>query len=100
MKVFVVPVLAVLAGVLCADAQTVAIDRSYKLLREDEDWTFLKDRSLSQDFWDSIKYIPLRKRADNWYLTIGGEAREVWEQIGNDNWGQQQIINGYLNELE
>jgi len=31
-------------------------------------------------------------------MTIGGEAREVWEQIGNENWGQQPYMNGYLNE--
>jgi Alginate export len=31
-------------------------------------------------------------------MTIGGEAREVWEQIGNDNWGQQPYMNGYLNQ--
>ncbi len=35
-------------------------DRNYKLLREDENWTFLRDRALRQDFWDPIKYIPLR----------------------------------------
>ena len=73
-------------------------DRSYNLLRDDENWTFLRDRALRQDLWDPIKYIPLRTRADDWYLTIGGEAREVWEQIGNDNWGQQPYMNGYLNE--
>jgi hypothetical protein len=73
-------------------------DRSYQLLRNDEDWTFLRDRALRQDFWDPIKYVPLRNHADDWYLTIGGEAREVWEQIGNDNWGQQPYMNGYLNE--
>jgi len=73
-------------------------NRSYMLLREDEDWSFLRDRSLRQDFWDPIKYIPLRSDADDWYLTIGGEAREVWEQIGNDNWGQQPFMNGYFNE--
>ena len=73
-------------------------DRSYKLLREDEDWSFLRDPTLRQDFWDPIKYIPLRGGADDWYLTIGGEVREVWEQIGNDNWGQQPYMNGYFNE--
>ena len=73
-------------------------DRSYKLLREDENWTFLRNRALRQDFWDPIKFIPLRNRADDWYLTIRGEAREVWEQIGNDNWGQQPYMNGYLND--
>ena len=40
----------------------------------------------------------MRKDADDWYLTIGGEVREVWEQIGNDNWGQQLYMNGYFNE--
>jgi hypothetical protein len=35
-------------------------DRSYKLLSEDEDWSFLSDPALRQDFWDPIKYIPLR----------------------------------------
>lgn len=71
--------------------------RTYKLLREDEDWTFLRDTSLREDFWDPIKYIPIRND-DAWFMTIGGEAREVWEQIGNDNWGQAPYMNGYLNE--
>jgi hypothetical protein len=73
-------------------------DRSFKLLSEGEDWSFLRDPTLRQDFWDPIKYIRLRKDSDDWYLTIGGEAREVWEQIGNDNWGQQPFMNGYFNE--
>jgi hypothetical protein len=77
---------------------TATPDRSYQLLREDENWTFLRNKALRQDFWDPIKYIPLRSSSDNWYLTIAGEAREVWEQIGNDNWGQQPYMNGYFNE--
>src|SRR5258708_40029528 len=32
------------------------------------------------------------------FLSIGGEARYVWEQIGNDNWGQQPFMNGYFNQ--
>jgi Alginate export len=75
-----------------------APDRSYKLIRSDEDWIFLQDKSLREDFLDPIKYIPLRTNAKDWYLTFGGEAREVWEQIGNDNWGQSPFWNGYLNE--
>jgi hypothetical protein len=81
-----------------SEGNAPAPDRSYQLLREDENWTFLRNPSLRQDFWDPIKYITLRNRSDNWYLTIAGEAREVWEQIGNDNWGQQPYMNGYLNE--
>jgi hypothetical protein len=78
--------------------QVPEVNRNYKLLREGEDWSFLKDTKLREDFWDPIKYIPLRKSADDWYMTIGGEAREVWEQIGNDNWGESAFWNGYLNE--
>jgi hypothetical protein len=73
-------------------------DRSYKLLRSDEDWSFLRDKNLRSDFWDPIKYIPLRKTDKNWFVTFGGEERDTWEQIGNDNWGQSPIMNGYLND--
>jgi Alginate export len=68
------------------------------LLRSDEDWSFLHDKNLRDDFLDPIKYIRLRKADKDWFVTFGGEAREVWEQIGNDNWGQSPIMNGYLNE--
>ena len=93
-----------LVAVLPARAQSDPVaasaipDRSYQLLSEDENWSFLRDSKLREDFWDPIKYIPLRNRANDWYLTIGGEAREVWEQIGNDNWGESPFWNGYLNE--
>ena len=78
--------------------QVPEVDRKYELLREDEDWTFLRNPDLRQDLWDRVKYVPLRHDANDWYLTVAGEAREVWEQIGNDNWGQQPYMNGYLNE--
>ena len=72
--------------------------RAYHLLREDDDWSFLADSTMGKDFWDPIKYIRLRSGRNDWFLSIGGEAREVWEQIGNDNWGQQPFLNGYFNE--
>src|SRR6478736_4888407 len=87
--------LAVLAQSNGAEGPEVP-DRNYQLLREDEDWSFLRNKSLRLEFWDAVKYIPLRNSRE-WYMTIGGEAREVWEQIGNDNWGQQSSMNGYLN---
>jgi Alginate export len=89
---------------LCACGQSASIidsagpDRSIHLLREDEDWSFLADSALRQDFWDPIKYIRLRGSDNDWFMTISGEAREVWEQIGNDNWGEDPYWNGYLNE--
>jgi hypothetical protein len=63
------------------------------LLRESEDWSFLKDQKLRQDLWDPIKYIPLGTNGE--YLTIGGEVREVFEQVGNDNWGKQPYMNAF-----
>jgi hypothetical protein len=73
-------------------------DRSYRLLREDEDWSFLANPKLRQDFWDPIKYIRLRRGRNDWFLTISGEAREVWEQTGNNNWGQQPYWNNFFLE--
>ena len=72
--------------------------RTYHLLREDDDWSFLADPTLRREFWDPIKYIRLRPGRNDWFLSLGGEARETWEQIGNDNWGQQPFMNGYFNE--
>lgn len=72
--------------------------RTYHLLREDDDWSFLSDPARRQDFWDPIKYIPLRSGRNDWFLSIGGEARYIWEQIGNDNLGQQPFMNGYFNQ--
>jgi Alginate export len=70
--------------------------RTYSLLREDENWSFLKNPSLRQDPWDRLKYIPLGH--DGWFLTVGGEAREAFEQVGNDNWGKQPYTNTFFLE--
>ncbi len=72
--------------------------RIYHLLREDDDWSFLAEPAKRQEFWDPIKYICLRSDRNDWVLSMGGEVREIWEQIGNDNWGQQPFMNGYFNE--
>jgi len=89
------------AKISLAQSQAVepqAADRTYHLLREDDNWSFLANPAERRDFWDPIKYIPLRSERNDWFLSIGGETREVWEQIGNDNWGQQPRMNGYLNQ--
>jgi hypothetical protein len=95
-----VTLLAAVAA-LCQSAPSAnpdAPDRSIKLLREDEDWSFLVDPAQRQDFWDPLKYIRLRAGHNDWFLTISGEAREIWEQIGNDYWGQAPYWNGYFDE--
>jgi len=92
------------AGAVLSQGQSIPINdtpppaRNYHLLREDDDWSFLADQTLRQDFWDPIKYIRLRPARNDWFLSMGGEARYIWEQIGNDNWGQAPFMNGYFNQ--
>jgi hypothetical protein len=103
-RAFTALALTLFFNVVCACGQSTSItdspspDRSYRLLREDEDWSFLADPKLRQDFWDPIKYIRLRRGRNDWFLTISGEAREVWEQTGNNNWGQQPYWNNFFLE--
>lgn len=81
---------------LCAQVQDEAPApvRTYNLLRENDDWSFLADPSQRSDFWDPIKYIPLGCEAC--YLSLGGEIREAFERVGNDNWGKQPYSNAFL----
>jgi hypothetical protein len=85
-----------LAVGLCAQVQeeSPAPERTYNLLRENDDWSFLADSSLRRDFWDPIKYIPLGCEAC--YVSLGGEVRQVFEQVANDNWGKQPYMNTFL----
>jgi hypothetical protein len=94
--------LLVLLIVVPAYAQSAAVPSvyppsPYRLLRDDEDWSFLSNAALRQDFWDPIKYVPLRDQSD-WYLSVGGEVREVFERVGNDNWGAQPYVNRFVLE--
>lgn len=59
----------------------------YRLLREEEDWSYLADPKMrGHDPFDPMKYIGLGK-PEQWYLTLGGEAREWFESYKNENWG-------------
>ena len=60
----------------------------FKILRSEEDWSVLKDIPKSQhtDPFDSIKYIPLNDTGSV-YLSFGGETRQHYESIRNENWG-------------
>jgi hypothetical protein len=98
MRAFAILILMLLASPLISQGQSIPIAesptpaRTYHLLREDDDWSFLADRAERQDSWDPIKYIPRRHDRNDWFLPMGGEVRKIWEQIGNDNWGQQPFI--------
>ena len=68
--------------------------RTYSLLRENEDWSWLANPALREDYADRIKYLPLGR--NGWYVTLGGEIREVLEQVVNDNFGKQGYTNRFL----
>lgn len=59
----------------------------FKSLRYEENYQFLRDSSQKTDFFDSLKYIPLNK-SESLYLTLGGETRQHYEFIDNNNWGK------------
>ena len=68
---------------------------SFNQSRYKEDYRFLKTPTKRADFFDPIKYIPLNK-SESLYLTLGGETRQHFESIKNNNWGKgTQDDNGY-----
>src|SRR5262249_54359640 len=69
---------------------------SYKQLRYEEDWSFLRDPNRRAEVLDRIKYIQLGDKED-WYLTIGGEVRMQYERFVNPGWGRgPEDDSGYL----
>ena len=64
---------------LSTQAVAQAARPSYQPIRYDEDWSALRDRSLHDDVWDRVKYMPLRW--PNWFLTVAGETRERYELL-------------------
>jgi hypothetical protein len=68
----------------------------FKLLRQDENWSALRDPTLRTDVFDPLKFIYLNHDGSSW-LTLGGEVREQYEYFDNANWGKgPQDDNGYL----
>ena len=60
---------------------------AYKVLRFDENYSSLSNPTNRTDWFDPIKYIPLRTNDPVWYLTFGGEVRERFEGSYNSNFG-------------
>ncbi len=68
----------------------------YELLRQDEDYSYLRNPACKLDSLDSLKYVQLGT-SDNSFLTIGGEVREWYEGFRNALWRVgPQDDNGYL----
>jgi hypothetical protein len=69
---------------------------TYTLLRQDEDYSYLRNDACKRDRWDFLKYVRLASSDDS-FLTVGGEAREWYQGFRNANWGVgPQDDNGYL----
>src|SRR5260370_25732265 len=60
---------------------------AYKMLRFDEDYSYLVNQDNCTDLFDPVKYIPLRKDDPLWYLSFGGELRERVEGNYDPNFG-------------
>lgn len=56
-------------------------------MRQEEDWSALRDPALRTDLFDRVKFIPLNRDGSSW-LTLGGEARERYEYFENANWAK------------
>jgi Alginate export len=60
--------------------------QKFRLLRFDENYTYLKDSARS--FYEQLKYTPI---GNNAYLTLGGEARYEYVAFNNEDWGRLNI---------
>jgi hypothetical protein len=68
----------------------------YTLTRYDEDYSYLANPANRTDPLDVIKYIPLFNWGSSYFLTLGGDLREQYEFIQNDNFGLGSVNNhGY-----
>jgi hypothetical protein len=69
-----------------AGAQPQAIQTpAYTPVRWNENYSYLSDESKRTDFFDPIKHIPLGP--DDWYLSLGGQARYRYEYFDEFNFG-------------
>jgi len=59
----------------------------YQSLRFNENYFYLSNPTNRTDWFDPIKYIPLRSGDPTWYLTFGGEVRERFEGNYDPNFG-------------
>src|SRR6267154_2774779 len=85
-----VPILVpaiVAAQQLTQGAEIPLTPPGYKMLRFDEDYSYLTNQDNRTDLFDPVKYIPLRKDDPFWYLSFGGELRERVEGNYDPNFG-------------
>jgi hypothetical protein len=69
---------------------------TYTLSRYDEDYSYLANPANRTELLDWIKYIPLSDWGPFYFVSLGGDIREQYEFIENDNFGLGSVNNhGY-----
>jgi hypothetical protein len=58
---------------------------AFRILRQDEDWSPLRDPTRRSEPFDVLKYVPLGPAG--FYISFGGEIRERYEYTHNPAWG-------------
>jgi len=88
--------ICVLAVIVVNTRASMAVEPNFKLLRYDEDYSYLARAHPDSDVFDPVKFVPLDAAADVW-LSLGGEVRERYEYFNHTLWGQgPQDSDGYL----
>ena len=78
---------------LNCDSQTIPI---FKLLRYDEDYSYLKNDTVKNYWYKKTKFLSLSKSKET-YLSFGGEYRYQYFYFKNEGWGHEPKDNdGYL----
>ena len=73
--------------VLVFNSGIAAQNKYYDLLRyNDTNFLYLRTEKTDKNFFNPIKYIRLNKGGRT-FLTLGGEIRENYQWIKNENWG-------------
>lgn len=69
---------------------------SFKSLRFDENYSFLKKDTAKNDWYKIMKFIPLSS-SKNTYMSFGGSVRYQYFYTKNENWGDgPQDNDGYI----
>jgi Alginate export len=78
---------------------------TFKILRYDEDYTFLKNDSSRNNWYKQTKFKPLSKDKKT-YISFGGEVRYQYFYFKNEAWGKAPddndgyILNRYLGHVD
>jgi len=69
---------------------------SFKSLRFDEDYSFLKNDTVTNNWYKKVKFLPISASKET-YISFGGDLRFQYFYAKNENWGDgPQDNDGYV----